>query len=64
MDDRYLTTDEVGGLLRQPTSTIRYWRHNSYGPRSVKIGRRVLYRESDVRAWLASQYESQGGGAA
>jgi DNA-binding transcriptional MerR regulator len=47
----YLTTDEVARLYRTSPGTVRYWRHIGYGPRGVKVGRRVLYAESDIRAW-------------
>ena len=49
--DRYLTTEEVAAHFRTVAGTVRYWRHVGKGPRSFKVGRRVLYRESDVRAW-------------
>lgn len=54
----YLTTDEVAELLRSPAETLRYWRHLGKGPRSFKIGRRVLYDEADVMAWIATQREN------
>ncbi|HLM22220.1 MAG TPA: helix-turn-helix domain-containing protein [Propionibacteriaceae bacterium] len=51
----YLTTAEVGAKVRTPAETVRYWRHVGKGPKSFKIGRRVLYRESDVERWIAEQ---------
>lgn len=50
----YLTTEEVAGLLRAPLETVRYWRHIGKGPRSFKIGRRVLYAREDVEAFIAA----------
>jgi DNA-binding transcriptional MerR regulator len=50
---RNLTTAEVGERFRTPTETVRYWRHIGYGPPSFKIGRRVLYNETDVDAFEA-----------
>jgi excisionase family DNA binding protein len=61
---KLLTTSEVADRLRQPESTIRYWRHIGYGPDSFKAGRRVLYRESDVDAWVDSIRGGQAAGAA
>jgi excisionase family DNA binding protein len=52
---KYLTIQEVADLLRTSPETVRYWRHVGKGPASFKIGRRVLYDESDVRAWVESQ---------
>ncbi len=47
----HLTTDEVAELFRTVAGTVRYWRHLGKGPRSFKVGRRVLYRRADVQAW-------------
>ena len=49
----YLTTNEVAKLVRTSTETVRYWRHVGKGPKSFKVGRRVLYDQDDVRQWLA-----------
>ncbi len=49
----YLTTAEVGEKLRTPLETVRYWRHVGKGPKSFKVGRRVLYAREDVEAFLA-----------
>ena len=62
--ERHLTTSEVARDLRQPESTVRYWRHIGYGPPSFKLGRRVLYREADVIAWLDSVRGAQDGARA
>ena len=51
---RYLTTAEVGEMLRTPAETLRYWRACSTGPASFKIGRRVLYAREDVEAFIAA----------
>lgn len=56
MPDMLLTEAETSERLRTPLATLRYWRQTGYGPRSAKIGRRVLYRESDVKAWLDERF--------
>jgi predicted DNA-binding transcriptional regulator AlpA len=48
-----LTTAEVAVITRAPASTVRYWRHLGTGPRSFRLGRRVVYRRGDVHAWIA-----------
>lgn len=55
MDD-LLSTAEVATLIRTPSSTLRYWRHQGTGPRSAKLGRRVVYRRAEVVAWLDAQF--------
>ncbi|HNP58452.1 MAG TPA: helix-turn-helix domain-containing protein [Gordonia sp. (in: high G+C Gram-positive bacteria)] len=54
----YMTTAEVAELLRTSPETVRYWRHIGSGPRSFKVGRRVLYDSNDVTTWLAEQKEN------
>lgn len=54
-DTGLLTIDEVAAMTRISRGTLRYWRHTgTAGPPSFKLGRRVLYRRSDVEAWLRS----------
>jgi excisionase family DNA binding protein len=50
-----LTIVEAAELLRAPVATLRYWRHLGTGPRSFRLGRRVLYRRDDLRAWIHAQ---------
>ncbi len=52
-----LTIAEAAELLRAPVATLRYWRHRNTGPRSFRLGRRVLYRRDDLHAWIAAQRE-------
>ncbi|MGV9481340.1 helix-turn-helix transcriptional regulator [Gordonia aichiensis] len=47
-----MTTAEVAQLVRTSPETVRYWRHIGKGPKSFKVGRRVLYNAADVTAWL------------
>jgi hypothetical protein len=51
--DRYATTAEVADRYRTSTGTVRYWRHIGYGPRGVKVGRRVLYPVAELERWDA-----------
>ena len=50
---KYLTTQEVADALRTSPETVRFWRHAGKGPRSFKVGRRVLYAVEDVEAFIA-----------
>jgi hypothetical protein len=59
---RYLTTEDVALKYRTQPATVRYWRHIGYGPRGVRVGRRVLYPESEVErfdAELATQIRAE-----
>jgi excisionase family DNA binding protein len=46
-----LTTEEVAARFRTSPETVRFWRHTGKGPRSWKVGKRVLYSLADVEAW-------------
>lgn len=52
--EKYLTTEELAEVCRRSPSTVRYWRQNGIGPKGVRRGKRVLYAESAVTAWLAA----------
>lgn len=47
-DHDYLTTEEVAARYRRPVPTIRYWRHLGYGPKGIKMGRRVVYARAEI----------------
>ena len=51
-----LTITEAAELLRAPVATLRYWRHLGTGPRSFRLGRRILYRSDDLRSWLDAKH--------
>jgi excisionase family DNA binding protein len=54
-----MTLPEVAEAVRAPEGTLRYWRHRGEGPPSFRIGRRVVYRRSDVEAWIERLREEQ-----
>ena len=55
-----LTIAEAAQLLRAPVATLRYWRHLGTGPHSFRLGRRVVYRREDLRAWIDRQHADGG----
>jgi hypothetical protein len=62
--DKLVTLEEAAAALRTPVATLRYWRWQGTGPKSLKVGRRVLYRQSDLVAFIEQQASSTGGDAA
>ena len=60
----YMTTAELAELVRAPDSTVRYWRHCGKGPKSFRLGKRVLYDVDEVRAWLKKLETSSADDAA
>lgn len=60
-----LGTAGVSGLTGVPVGTLRYWRHTDRGPASFVLGKRVVYRKSEVERWIAEQEQAtKRGGAA
>lgn len=51
----YLTVEDVASITRTSPQAVRYWRHRGTGPKSFKVGKRVLYDPADVAAWIESR---------
>lgn len=63
MDD-LSTIEEVAEQLRRPVGTLRQWRAKGKGPRSFRVGGRLMYRSADVEEWLRTQVEGSSKGGA
>lgn len=50
---------EVGEWLGYKPATVRRWRQKGTGPKFLKLGTAVRYREADVMEWIERQ--SEGG---
>lgn len=60
LDDPMLTTAQVSLATNIPEATLRWWRHMGTGPKGFRLGaRKVMYRRSDVLAWLDEQYGAE-----
>jgi hypothetical protein len=59
-DQQLLTIAEAANLVRAPIATLRYWRHLGTGPRSFRLGRRVLSRYSDLIVWINERHDHHG----
>ncbi len=62
MATRLLTQQDLAELCGVSVATVRYWRVQGTGPCAAVIGKHVRYRESDVKAWLAEQFERASAG--
>jgi excisionase family DNA binding protein len=47
-----LTVPELASYLGVPVSTIHFWRGRKQGPPALKVGRRLMFRATDVARWL------------
>lgn len=57
---QYLTTHEVATRYRTADATVRYWRMTGYGPKGVKVGRRVLYSVAECERFDQELAEKTG----
>ena len=59
---RPMTTDEVSERTGTPAATLRWFRHMGIGPRSYRLGRRVVYDRQDVEDWMTQQKQATAAG--
>lgn len=45
-------------LIRVERETLSTWRRRNQGPPSFKRGKRILYRRSELEAWLRAKEAS------
>ena len=50
-----ITPSDAAILLCVSPATLRKWRWEGKGPKFIKIGRKVAYRDSDINAFIDSQ---------
>lgn len=51
-----LTLEEAAQIARKSNAQMRWMRHNGTGPRSAKLGGRVVYRRQDVLDWIEAAF--------
>lgn len=54
--DKLLRIEAVSEMLGIPVDTLRNWRAHGRGPQPAKLGRRLVWRESQINAWLDEQF--------
>ena len=45
---------DLAGELQVSIWTLRSWRRRAYGPTALKMGKRVMYRRTDVSSFLVA----------
>ena len=53
--DTLIAAAQVPKYLGIQRQTLARWRHEGFGPQWVRMGRRIFYRSSDLRAWIESR---------
>jgi prophage regulatory protein len=64
MDSEFVDSLLLEELTGTKASTWRYWAMLGKGPASFKLGRRRVWRKTDVLAWIAEQQAATGTGRA
>ena len=54
----YLTVEQLSAYIKIEPGTIYNWKQLGLGPKRTKLGKRVLFKKSDVDAWIAGQNEA------
>ncbi|GAA1551545.1 helix-turn-helix domain-containing protein [Brevibacterium picturae] len=55
--DDLLFIDEVAEMLRLTPASLRGLMHTGRAPASAKVGRRRVFRRSEVNAWVDAQFK-------
>lgn len=61
MGDKIRTPGELAEYLDSTVGTLAHWRYVGKGPKFIKLGRNVRYRDSDIQEWLDQQTRTQTG---
>lgn len=60
-DEQQLTelmhVDAAAQYAHLSVATLRYYRQMGTGPKSGKLGRRVVYRKSDLDMWIEAAFK-------
>ena len=54
MVPQLLTPDDAAMMLHSSRRTLEWWRTVDRGPKYVRLGRRVFYREGDLAAFISA----------
>lgn len=57
-DSPFLNTQDLADLLKTTKNAVHILRHRGRGPKGFRRGRNVLYRRTDVEAWLQAQEDA------
>ncbi len=56
----YLTIDEVAQALRVSVPTVRWLRQEGRFAPAIRVGRRLLWDQAAIDAWMESNREPSG----
>lgn len=47
-----MTVEDVANYLDVPVKTVYAWNSNGSGPKRIRVGKYVRYRQSELEEWL------------
>ena len=47
-----MSQEELAAMISVTVETLREWRRMKQGPDFVRMGKSVMYRESDIQDWM------------
>jgi len=54
-----LSIEDAAERIGRPVATLRFWRATGTdGPRSFRLGGRVVYKAVDIESWVEAAYEA------
>ena len=56
--EQFSTVEELAEAFHTTVHAIYAMRHRGQGPKAIKVGRKLLFRESDIERWLAERAEA------
>ena len=60
MAEKLLYVDEVASMLRRSTAQLRWMMTNGTAPKHAKIAGRIVFKESDVEAFIEDAFAAAG----
>ncbi|HEY5179023.1 MAG TPA: helix-turn-helix domain-containing protein [Dermatophilaceae bacterium] len=55
-----LTTQEAAEFLHIPLPTLRHWVATNIAPPSARIGKRRMFRKTDLEAFVQAKFDAAG----
>ena len=55
-----ISEEDLAFTLVLAKATLQTWRSRGFGPRYVKVGKRVMYKTDDVKSWLETNLFEPG----
>lgn len=53
--DHLLRPKDVAEILGVPVATLYQWRYRQKGPRALRVGRHLRYRQQDLQEFIAGR---------